>query len=123
MHVRRVAGVSIVLMLLLSCHLARAQSKVAQPKITVTGKLTRVMAIGGESTGWSIQFDSHTAVDGKNVDSLEVRFTDPKQAAKYENQHVKITGIVTTVHGVETGSRAVLEVTSIKGAKPAKPAS
>ena len=32
--------------------------------MTVTGTLTRVMAIGGESTGWAIQLDSAAAIDG-----------------------------------------------------------
>jgi hypothetical protein len=123
MFTKRSAAALAVLLILVSCQFAQAQSKLAAPKITVTGKLTRVMAIGGESSGWSIQFDSHTAVEGKNVDSIEVKFSDPKLAEKYENKRVKVTGTVTTVHGVEMGDRAVLEVTSIKGAKPAKAAS
>lgn len=89
-------------------------------KITVTGKLTRVMAIGGESTGWAIQFDGHTPVNGKAVDSIEVKFSDPKQAEKYVDQRVKVKGTIAYRHGVETGEVAVLEVLSIKGSKPAK---
>lgn len=89
-------------------------------KITVTGKLTRVMASGGESTGWAIQFDSHTPLNGKAVDSIEVKFSDPKQAEKYVDQMVKVRGTITYRHGVETGEVAVLEILSIKGSKPAK---
>lgn len=89
-------------------------------KLTVTGKLTRVMALGGESTGWAVQFDTQTAVGDKPATSIEVKFSDANQATKYENQRVKVTGNVTHRHGVETGDVVVLEVTSIKAAKAAK---
>lgn len=109
------------LMLLLVSFEAVAQTSPA--KITLTGKLTRVMAIGGESTGWAVQLDEHTPVDGKEVTSIEVRFIDPKQADKYADKRVKVTGTVTHRHGVETGDVMVLEVKSIKGLKAEKPAS
>jgi len=50
-------------------------AKAPAQKITVTGKLDRVMAIGGESTGWAIQLDSEAAIDGKQVNSIEVAST------------------------------------------------
>jgi hypothetical protein len=120
MRTKRLAALSIVLLILAFCDLARAQGKISEPKITVSGTLTRVMAIGGESTGWSIQFVSPTSIEGKKVDSIEVKFDDPNQGEKYENRHVKVTGTIRTVHGVETGDRAVLEATSIKETKTPK---
>jgi hypothetical protein len=121
MRRKRLAVVSIVLMILVYCDFARAQGKISEPKITVTGTLTRVMAIGGESTGWSIQFDSPSSIEGKKVDSIEVKFADPKQAENLENKRVKVTGTVTHVHGVESGERVVLVATSFKGMKTPKP--
>jgi len=47
-------------------------AKTPAQKITVTGKLGRVMAIGGESTGWTILLDSEATIDGKQVNSVEV---------------------------------------------------
>lgn len=91
-------------------------------KVTVTGTLTRVMAIGGESTGWAIQFDNQAPVQGKQVSSIEVKFNDPTLAEKYVNKRVKAKGTVTHRHGVETGEVAILEITSIKALKPLKPA-
>jgi hypothetical protein len=120
MKTRRIFATPVVLLLLATCLFAQSQSKVSEPKITVTGMLSRVMAIGGESSGWSVKFDSHTAVEGRYVDSLEVKFADPKQAESFENKRVKVTGTLMHVHGVETGDRVVMEVTSIKTAKPSK---
>jgi hypothetical protein len=54
--------------------------------MTVTGKLARVMAIGGESTGWTIQLDSEAAIDGKQVNSIEVDSRKTKRLEKLENK-------------------------------------
>ncbi len=89
--------------------------------ITVTGKLTRVMAIGGESTGWAVQFDTQSIVEDKSTDSIEVKFKDSKVAEKYAEKRVNVTGIITHRQGIETGDVPVLEVTSIRRAKAPKP--
>jgi hypothetical protein len=62
--------------------------------MTVTGKLAHVMAIGGESTDWTIQLDSEAAIDGKQVDSIEVDSPKTKRLEKLENKHVKATGLL-----------------------------
>ena len=36
-----------------------------EQEITVTGKLVRTMAIGGESTGWVLELESVAHIDGK----------------------------------------------------------
>ena len=95
-----------------------ATAQTAATKITVIGKLTRVMAIGGESTGWAVEFDTETNVQNKPLRSIEVKFSDPQQAEKYANKRVKITGVVTHRHGLETGDAPMLAVTSIKALKP-----
>ncbi|HMD44411.1 MAG TPA: hypothetical protein VKH45_15155 [Candidatus Acidoferrum sp.] len=95
-----------------------ASAQTAATKITVIGKLTRVMAIGGESTGWAVEFDTETNVQNKPMSSIEVKFSDPQQAEKYANKRVKITGIVTHRRGVETGDAPMLAITSIKALKP-----
>jgi heat shock protein HslJ len=97
-------------------------------KITVTGKLTRVMAIGGESTGWAIQLDSEVAVEGKQVSSIEVYSRKTKTLEKLENKRVAATGSLSHRQGVETGEQIVLEISSIAEAQgivqvPAKAAS
>jgi hypothetical protein len=86
-------------------------------KLTVMGKLTRVMAIGGESSGWAIELNPVLTVDGKQVSSLEVKTSNTKKLESLENKTVKATGTLSNAVGVETGQRPVLNVSSIKAVK------
>jgi heat shock protein HslJ len=90
------------------------QAQTPERQTTVTGKLGRVMAIGGESTGWAIQLDSETSIDGKRVDSLEVDYSNSERLEKLADKHVKATGTLSHRRGVETGERLVLVVSSMK---------
>ena len=90
-----------------------AQSK----KITVSGKLTRAMAIGAETSGWSIELASETTIDGKPLHALEVTTSDSQIFQSLENKNVKAKGKLTYVSGVETGKRPVLSISSIKEVK------
>ena len=94
---------------------SRAQKEEPQRTITVKGKLDRVMAIGGESTGWSIHLSEEITIDGKQLTSIEIDFPNTKKLEKLENREVKATGTITYRHGVETGERPVLKVSSVKG--------
>jgi hypothetical protein len=100
---------------------ATAQPAPAQPvpiqKIAVDGKLVRAMAIGGESTGWILELESTTTIDGKQVNSIQVSYRKTGELEKLENARVRATGKITRRHGVETGEHLVLDVSSIK-AKP-----
>jgi hypothetical protein len=92
---------------------AQAQSE----RLTVTGKLTRVLAIGAETSGWVIQLESERTIDGKHVSSIEVQSANLKQLETLENQTVKANGMVAHVDGEETGPRLVLTISSIKAIK------
>jgi heat shock protein HslJ len=105
------------LALLCLCFYAQAPSRT----MTVTGTLSRVMAIGGESTGWAIQLDSEVAVDGKQVHSIEVDSPKTKKLQKLDGKHVEATGLLSHRQGVETGERIVLAISSIKEAPAAVP--
>src|SRR5260370_35838180 len=111
----RIARVSTGLILGLFCVLfcLCLYAKTPAQKMTVTGKLTREMAIGGESTGWAIQLDSEAAIDGKQVHSIEVDSRKTKRLEKLENKHVEATGLLSHRQGVETGERLVLVISSI----------
>jgi hypothetical protein len=110
----RVAVVSIGLILALCCVCLGADQGEPQ-KITVVGTLHRAMAIGAESTGWMVQVDSETIIDGKPISSIEVSDTHkPKQLEEFDNKHVKIAGKVVYRHGVETGVQPYIEITTIK---------
>jgi hypothetical protein len=112
----RIARIATVLVMGLVCAYVQAVPQ-TQMKVTVTGTLARAMAIGGESTGWSIEVDPEITVDGKPVHSIEISYKDAQKLEQLANKRVKATGKLTHKHGMETGDRAVLEVSSIKESK------
>jgi hypothetical protein len=74
-------------------------------EMTVTGKLVRVMAVGGESTGRAIERESSR---------IEMDFRVRIQFEELANKTVSATGTLSRRHGVETGDRSVLEISSMK---------
>lgn len=88
-------------------------------KLSVTGKLSHVMAIGGETTGWSIALDPPVTVEGKSLSSIEIQYADGAKLQELADQTVRAKGKITHVKGVETGERVVLEVSAIKKVKEA----
>jgi heat shock protein HslJ len=94
-----------------------AQAQTTERAVTVTGRLTRAMGIGGESTGWMIQFEAETVIDGKPVHVVEVAYRNAKRLEGLDNKLVKVSGKLAHRSGVETGERTVLEITSIREVK------
>jgi hypothetical protein len=92
-----------------------------EQKLTVTGKLVRQMAIGAESTGWAIEFDSTITIDDKQIHSLQVSYSNSGKLEKLENKPVKASGKLDHKQGVETGQQPVLEISSIKEVRPPQP--
>ncbi|HEY4050475.1 MAG TPA: hypothetical protein VGM27_26730 [Acidobacteriaceae bacterium] len=101
----------IALNLLFLCLCVQTEAK--QKKITVTGRLVHAVAIGAESTGWTIQLEREMKIDGDQVDSIEVESTSQK-LDQFVDKIVKAQGKLATVHGVERGDRTVLDIYSIK---------
>jgi hypothetical protein len=95
------------------------QTQPQEQEITVTGKLVRQMAIGGESTGWVVELESAINIDGKQVSAIPVSYRKAGKLEKLENKRVRATGKLTHRQGVETGEQPVLAVSSIKEAKAA----
>lgn len=95
-----------------------AQEKGDQEMITVTGKLARAVAIGGETTGWAIELDSPLEVEGKKLKRIEVDTGDNDEKAKeLENKQVQITGTLEKRHGVERGEYWVIAAKEIEEIK------
>ena len=110
----RIARASMGLILTLCCVCLHADESDPQ-KVTLVGTLHRAMAIGAESTGWMMQVDSETIIDGKPISSIEVSDTHkPKQLEDFENKRVKIAGKVLYRHGVETEVQSYVEIMTIK---------
>jgi len=111
----RITQVGISLILALVCVCPRATTQ--EQKLTVRGKLVRAMAIGGESTGWSVQLDSEITIDNSPAHSIEIAYPRTRKLEKLENKRVKATGKLSHRRGVETGDRTVLEISSIAETK------
>ncbi len=110
----RLADVGFGLRLILFCVCIQALGQ--EQRTTVTGTLTRMMAIGGETTSWAIQLDSVTSINGKPVDTLEVDLRDRGKLERLNNQRVRATGKLSRRTGVETGVRSVLEISFLEEA-------
>lgn len=95
----------------------------APKKLTVTGKLTRVMAIGGETSGWAIELNSTITLDGKELHSIEVQSLDALKLESLKNQWVRAKGTLASTTGFETGQRPILKLSSIKAIDEPKPKS
>ena len=111
----RIARLTAALILTLLCISLQAQTQ--DQKLTVTGKLRRAVAIGGETTGWVIQLESEITVDGKQVNSIELDYHKTSKLEKLENQRVQVVGTLSHRQGVEAGERTVLVASSIKGSQ------
>jgi hypothetical protein len=75
-----------------------------------------MMAIGGESTGWAIQLDSEANIDGKRVRTIEIASPESRKLEDLQNKRVRAAGKISRRNGVETGSRSVLDISSIEEA-------
>jgi hypothetical protein len=88
-----------------------------KPKqVTVMGKLTRVMAIGGESTGWSLELNRQISLEGKKMRSIEVS-GPTEEFQKLSDKRVRARGTLSHRTGVERADHLVLEVSSIRPIK------
>ena len=81
--------------------------------VEATGKLVKVMAVGGETTGWAIQFEDEVSFGGKGTHTIEVE-GEVKKFGKLENKKVTVKGTVAHRQGVETKDRMVFVVQKIK---------
>jgi hypothetical protein len=88
----------------------------AEPKtdLTVAGKLIRVMAIGGETTGWAVDLEEPRQIEGEKLTRLEV---DPAgtKLGDFENRRIEIVGSLEKRSGVERRNYWVVVVKKIRG--------
>ena len=84
--------------------------------ITITGKLVKVVAIGGETTGWAVDLDSSLEVDGKRLNRIEI---DPngKKIDGFNNKRVEIVGVLKKRSGIERKEYWVILVNRIQEIK------
>ncbi len=82
-------------------------------QIRVQGTLTRVAAIGGETTGWGIELDTPLEVGKQPVTLLEINH-EPSRWTRFEDKHVEAVGILEMRKGLERSLWPVLNVESMK---------
>jgi hypothetical protein len=80
--------------------------------ITVTGKLVRIAAIGGETTGWAIDLESPLEIDDKKLDRIEVDPGD-QNISGFEDRQVEVTGKLEKRQGIERGAYPVIVIEEI----------
>jgi hypothetical protein len=86
-------------------------------KITVTGKLTRAVDIGAESSGWSLNLNPVLEFDGQQLSAVDVKCSHPQKLENLDEEFVRATGTLTYSTGPDTAQRPVLDLSSIKEIK------
>ena len=108
--------IGIICFLMASCGYSQKEGE--QETITVTGKLARVVAIGGETTGWAVKLDSPLEVEGKKLGRIEVDAgSNGENISALEDKHVQVTGTLEKRHGVERGEYWVITAKKIEEVK------
>lgn len=95
------------------CARAAAQGTPVEGTVEATGKLVKVMAVGGETSGWAIEFEQEVSFGGNGVHTIEVE-GDAKKFAKLENKKVTAKGNIVHRSGTERKDRMVFVVQKIK---------
>jgi heat shock protein HslJ len=85
-------------------------------KLSITGELSHVMAIGGETTGWAVHLDAEISVDGKTMRSIEVRDAEPGRLEGFVGKRITATGRIAHRQGIETGEKPFLRIASVNEA-------
>src|ERR1700751_2406354 len=98
----RLMTTGVLLAALLLCVGARIapQGMPVEGSVEATGKLVKVAAVGGETTGWTIEFEKEVSFGGTGVHSIEVE-GDVKKFAKLENKKVTVKGSIAHRSGTE----------------------
>jgi hypothetical protein len=90
-----------------------SQEKNGKGMITATGKVIKIVAIGGETTGWALDLDSPLQVKGKYLYRVEID-PDKKKIGGLENERVKISGALEKRQGIERKEYWVIVVDRIQ---------
>ncbi len=72
-------------------------------KLSITGALSRVMAIGGESTGCSVRLDAEININGKAMRYIKVSDAQPGRLEGLNGERITATERIAYRHGVVTG--------------------
>lgn len=111
-NIQKVMAVFGLVMLCAGLRVA-AQGTPVEGTVEATGKLVNVAAVGGETSGWAIEFEQEVSFGGNGVHSMEVE-GDVKKFGKLENKKVTVKGSIVHRSGTERKDRMVFVVQRIK---------
>ncbi len=76
--------------------------------VRLTGRVLRVAAVGGETTGWALDLDAVTRIGDRDVRRIEVAPADTVR--RFEGQRVDADGTIAWRTGVERGRYPVFQI-------------
>jgi hypothetical protein len=92
-----------------------SQERSGQGLVTVTGRLTKIVAIGGETTGWAVHLDSPMQIEDKKLNRIEIDPDDnDKKIGGLKDKRVKIVGTLEKRYGIERKEYWVIRVNKIQ---------
>ena len=95
------------------CLRVAAQGTPVEGTVEATGKLVKVAAVGGETSGWAMEFEQEVSFGGNGVHSIEAE-GDAKKFGKLENKKVTVKGSIVHRPGTAGKDRMVFVVQKIK---------
>ncbi len=87
--------------------------------VTITGRLHKAAAIGGETPGWVLVLDAPLVTDSQSLRRIEVDPGDRK-IARFQDRRVEIQGTLQKYSGIERGSYWVMVLKEIQEITPGK---
>ena len=89
----------------------------ADATLAVTGRLRKIFAIGGETTGWLLELDSPLYYQDRKFPNIEL---DPRgnDLRKLTNKRVRVEGRIEWRQGVERGVYPVLIAENVAESSP-----
>jgi hypothetical protein len=84
-----------------------SQDKAMVSVFTISGKLIKVVAIGGETTGWAVDLELPLGVEGQQLSRIEV---DPGniKIARFKDKRIEVIGALERRQGVERGYYVIM---------------
>ena len=98
---------------------ASAGNQTTLGPVTITGRLHKAAAIGGETPGWVLVLDAPLVTDSQSLRRIEVDPGDRK-IARFQDRLVEIQGTLQKYSGIERGSYWVMVLKEIQEITPGK---
>jgi hypothetical protein len=85
--------------------------------LIVTGKLIEVSSGGVDPVAWAIQLNPVITIAGRQLSALEIKTPHPEKLEPLQDEFVQAKGTLTSINGIDSADRPVLELSSIHAVK------